>query len=524
MRREQFEVLPNQANMVECQCIFCAGYGGVGSGKTYGAQWKMFKRMRRYPKSNPYVCGADFEQLRNGYFLDFQMLLEESLNWRAGRDYHYRNSPRPEIIFLDSGVRLRALSSELAQRMRSLQIQSLHAEEPQTWRNGEEVWQTLVGRMRHSIRSRRYHEDMPIQAWLTFNPGGSPGAPIGSWLHKLLEGSWRRASDAVVCEACRARVPDQVGYPSWRFSLRDNYLSAGVEQYVQNLLDTLPEEQHKSEIDGHWKDTGGSVYYTFSRALNCKPVAELPAIAWDIRPDKPIFWTLDFNVEWMASLMGQMHVQPMVTKGIKPTDRFSTVLEKIVGPAVDGWQRRIPYFLDEICINNAGAPEVAAEFIRKYRELTEPLGLYGKVAVWIYGDRNGGSRAGVVSSSALERTPWQVIGAALTRAGIPFVWRVPNSNPQIVDGVAALNMQFREGSALGGRRGAMVDEQKCVEFIADMEQNQWSKTQPNTVDKSDKSDSGRKRTHWGDAARYFVYIDRAEANGETIDFPNWMER
>lgn len=507
MRTATFEVLPQQAEQIETEALFSAAYGGVGSGKTFGAQWKMFKRLRMYPKAGHYVVGADFEQLRGGYFLDFRAMLEEILNWQEGRDYQYRDSPRPTIILLDTGARIRALSAELAERIRSTQIQSLHGEEPQTWKNGngEQVWKTLVGRMRHNIRSAKAHRDMPIQAWLTFNPGGEPGVPIGSWLYNLIERQWKA-----------------VGYPSWRFSLRDNYLLENAEQYIKNIEDNLPEEEWATEIDGHWKTTGSGVYYTFSRSLHCQPIDELPPIAWDLKNNPRIWWSLDFNIEWMASVCGQVHVQPMVTKGLKPVDQFSTVIQRIPGPKVDGWSKRIHYVLKEFFLHDSGTEDAVEAFVNFYKALTGPL--YGQVTVWLYGDPAGGARAQALSSRSAARTNWAIVGLALKNAGIPFVWRVKKNHPSVADRVNAANLQFRSGRLLGGTRGVLIDEQNCANFCVDLEAVRRSKREGEIIDKSDDSPEGRKRTHLTDAYGYFSYVDRAESNGEKHEFPDWLAR
>ena len=93
-------------------------YGGVGSGKTFGAQWKMFQAAcaaTRRPATTS--RGADFEQLRGGYFQDFRFLLEELLNWKEGHRLQ-----RTAIVRVRRSscsiprARIRALSAELAQR------------------------------------------------------------------------------------------------------------------------------------------------------------------------------------------------------------------------------------------------------------------------------------------------------------------------------------------------------------------------------------------------------------------------
>jgi hypothetical protein len=508
-RRAEFEVLPNQADYTECECLFCAAYGGVGSGKTYGAQWKMWKRLRRYPLAGNYVVGADFEQLRGGYFLDFRSMLEDLLNWKEGTDFKYRDSPRPSIILTDTGARIRALSSELAERIRSTQIQSLHAEEPQTWHNGEQVWQTLVGRMRHSTRSARAYPDMPIQAWLTFNPGGNPGAPVGSWLHRLIEEKWRAAS-AVRCRSCRLRDPDGVGYPSWRFDLEDNYLLENAPQYVQNLRDNLPPEVWPAEIHGHWPTVGGDVYRGYRPDVHGAPAPEhLPPKALD--PLRPILWTLDFNVGWMASLICQVYDQRKTvidldtTPGQPPKPR--------VAFEQPGWQGSVLYALDEIFLPNSGTPNVLAEFLNRYGEYA------GKTRVVLYGDASGGARSQTMDARDANRSNWELIINGLRAAGFTVELRIQSANPGVMDRINAARATFLTGAGFG----MLIDAQRCPNLIADFLGVKF-KPGTNDLEKDLKTEDGRKRTHLSDAYGYLAWFEHEARRGQAPTLISFMGR
>lgn len=465
------EVLENQANLVECEAEFCAGYGGTGSGKTLAAQFKMWKRLRRYPLAGHYVVGADFEQLRGGYFIDFRILLEEMLRWREGRDYRYRDSPRPSIILLDTGARLRTLSSELAERIRSTQIQSLHAEEPQTWTRGEAVWQTLSTRLRHTIRSARAYPDMVIQAWLTYNP---KGVPVGSWLYKLVEETWKAK-----------------GYPSWRFSLHDNHLLPGLETYIEKIRTNNPPHLWPVEIDGLYPTVGGGAYRSFDHAVHCgKPPDGFPAMG--LRP-APLLWTLDFNVAFMCSLIVQPYVQqPLVEyKGkIEPERRLP----------VPTWQRRTFYIIDEITIPDAGIEDVIDEFLNRYAEHAKQWG------VTVYGDPSGGARSQSMSSQSSIRTHYEAIAKRLRERGIRVTFRVQSAHPPIMDRVNLTNAQFRAGTGYG----VLVDPLKCPESVQDFQTNKLRMTTKGTteIDKTDNSPEGLRRTHCGDAFGYLVYPER----------------
>jgi len=470
-------VLEQQAKLIETTALYSAGYGGVGAGKTLGAQLKMWERLQLYPFAGHYVCGADFEQLRNGYFLDFRELLGEVLGWEEGRDFTYHNLPRPEIR-LASGARLRSLSAELAQRIRSTRIHSLHCEEPQTWHNGAEAWRTLVGRMRHSIRSSKLHPDMPIQAWMTFNP---ISCPAGSWLHSLITKEWPKH-----------------GYPAWRFSLRDNYLLEGVEQVVRNLEANLPPSEWPVEIDGNFPTSGGGAYREYDETIHClspnlePPVLRMPFMG--LRPE-PICWSLDFNVGLMCSVVAQPWVQAPIVEYVAG--------KQVVRFRVNGWQRRVFYIIDEIALPDAGIEDVCDRFIERYGDHCKKHRDAQGYGVYVYGDASGGARSQLMSSQSAVRTNWEAVKARLTSAGISVKFRVPSANPSQLDRVNMVNRQFRIGQGYG----MLVNPQACPVLITDFGAVKID-PKTNAIDKSDKTEEGLKRTHMSDALGYMVHVER----------------
>lgn len=478
----EFEVLDQQAQMVEWEDLFGAAYGGVGAGKTLGAQIKMWKRMLQYPRAGHYVVGPDFENLRTGYFPDFRQLLEDVFNWREGKEFKYRENPRPQIIFLRSGSRLRSLSSEIAERIRGTNIQTLHCEEPQTWHNGEQVYNTLIGRLRHSLRSGKIYPDMPIQTWLTFNP---KDCPIGSWLHRLV-----------------TEVFPKHNYPVLRFSLRDNYLMENHQQVVKNLEDTLAPSMVPVEIDGYFPTLGGGAYREFNADVHCN----LGAIPDGLPPmglrNAPLLWALDFNVAFMCSVIAQAFVQQPIVEYV------GHPIPKIRMP-VEGWQKRTFYIIDEICKDDGGTgrgvgiEDVVTEFLKRYEGHAKQYGLT------IYGDATGSGRSQQGSGSDAVRTNWEAVLARLRAVGIQPKMKVPKANPSIGD---RLNMMNRQLTITTGY-GMLIDPLRCPELIADLVQN---KIDPKTgkLDKSDESELGKRRTHTGDACGYMVYVERKLEAGQ----------
>ena len=489
----EVEMLPQALEVLACDTKWAAIRGGVGSGKTYALCYWILGRMEEYPLAAHFVVGPDYENVRRGFFATFTQILERH-GMVQGTDFTYRDSPSPMVILKHSGARLRALSAQLAERIRSVEIQSLLCEEPQAWHNGQAIWEIVSARLRHNPRSAKMYPHMQPQGRFSFNPPSK-----SSWLFELIERQWPKQSQ-----------------PCWRFSVRDNVLMVGQNEYVKNLELNLPEQRWAAEIDGHWRDNGGGVYYTFSRNLHTKPIAELPPMAWDLRPDKPIFWTLDFNVNHMASLAGQWHEQPMVTKALRPITAATTVVERISGPKVDGWQRYLAYFLKEFFMSDAGTEDVLNAFVAWYREVTGPL--YGRIPVLLYGDPAGGARSQQMSSASSARTNWKIIGQGLERAGIPYKPYLLSHSPSQLDRINMMLAQFQTGSG----RGALIDPTQCIEFIKDLEEVRWSLKKENDLDKTGERDSGR--TDLTDAAGYMVYVVRSMAEGKPLTFKDHMGR
>ncbi len=239
-RKIRVQLLKKQNEFRKLRTKWAAARGGVGSGKTTGATWWLFERIETYPKASHFVVGADYEQLRRGFFQTLLGIFEEVMEWQAGTDFRYRETPSPMITIIKSGARIRSLSAEQAERIRSVEMQTLYCEEPPTWKNGEGegIYRVLTGRLRHSQRSGRLYPDMQPQGRMTFNP-----TLVGSWLYSLIEELWTKE-----------------GWPCLQFSLRDNVLLQGKDEYVRQLEALYPVERWPVEIDGEWARLGLSFF------------------------------------------------------------------------------------------------------------------------------------------------------------------------------------------------------------------------------------------------------------------------
>lgn len=197
----------------------------------------------------------------------------------------------------------------------------------------------------------------------------------------------------------------------------------------------------------------GLAYYGFVRSDN---VAQCT-----YRPELPLIWSLDFNVNPMCSVLLQR-----------------------VGEVI--------YVLDEMVLSDAHTLAACEAFLERTRAWRSA----GTVTVDIYGDASGNQRR----TSGAD-TDWSLIREFFGkwRGQFKASVRALTVNPPVRDRVNSVNSRICNAE---GERRLMVDP-RCRELIRDFERVGWktdSFGQPTTeLNKSD-----RMRTHCSDALGYYV--------------------
>lgn len=490
----RIKLLRKQHEMLRCKDKMAAARGGVGSGKTTAWAIWLLDRIEEFPKANHVVIGADYEQLRRGFFQTFVAWLDK-LGYEEGIDYHYRESPTPMVLFKRTGARLRSLSAKLAERIRSVEFQSVVLEEPPTWLNGENVYEIIIERLRHSEKSSTaYGDRLEPQLRMSFNP-----PPVTHWLYNLIEKVWAG-----------------LGYRCWRLSLRENVLLRGLAEYVRMLIGQIAPARIPSEIDGHWATVSTGVYAGFDamkHTIEAQPNRQMPVglPPFAVNPMKPLAWMLDFNIGWMCSVVGQWQEQPTVVRYEPRMPPAQPV--KVITPAIPGWQAKILYLFEEIMLPNAGAGDAAREFVKRYGVIAR------KVGVELYGDPAGGGRAQAIDAAQAVRTAWQAVIRVLVENQIPFIWKVQSRSPAPLERVGMTRDQFESGDGIG----LIMSAEKCPELVKDYNEVKWVPGK-NDIDKRDKTEEGVKRTHLSDAAGYCMWFERQRARGVAIKLLNWKGR
>jgi phage terminase large subunit-like protein len=211
---------------------------------------------------------------------------------------------------------------------------------------------------------------------------------------------------------------------------------------------------------GEWLPglSGARMYAAFARRLHVRPQL------WPPQPRRPLCWVWDFNVEPLATLLGQRE------------GRLFRVLKELsldegsIGEMVD-WFRTV-------------VPSHAGE-------------------VWLYGDATGKRR-----TSQTGQSDYQLILNYLRTYGSPVRLKVPEDNPLVRDRVNAVNRALLDET---GAQWVEVDP-ACPELIADLEQV-ISDGRGGIKKTFNRRDPYFRRTHASDALGYWISFEEPVRSG-----------
>jgi hypothetical protein len=174
---------------------------------------------------------------------------------------------------------------------------------------------------------------------------------------------------------------------------------------------------------------------------------------------EPLWWTLDFNVDPMSSLIVQ---------------RVRGVVQ-VVG---------------EIVIRHGTTQQACEEFLKRHER--------HDAGVLVYGDASGHQQ------QTTGATDYDMIKDHFaTYSNVKVEYRAPRSNPSVKERINLTNRQLKTAA---GQIGLLVDP-RCKELIQDLEQVCY-KADTNQIDKN----RDRLRTHLSDALGYLLWQEcRAES-------------
>lgn len=218
----------------------------------------------------------------------------------------------------------------------------------------------------------------------------------------------------------------------------------------------MDEMSYRQEFQASFENLAeGRVYYAFDRTASIR--------ASEFNPRLPLFWSLDFNVNPMCSVIGQR----------------------------DGNRVRV---LDEIVLPDSNTPAACEEFLKRTSGWKSQYN--GAVQLDIYGDATGSGR-----STSASKTDWQIVKDFFASWGGGFVrsFHVTSSNPAVKDRINCVNAMLR--NTVGENR--LLIDPRCQQLILDFERVRWkTDASGNSQSELDKSDPAR--THVSDALGYMI--------------------
>lgn len=443
-------LFPAQADFLGCEDMYAAFIGGWGCGKTRCASDWVLLGAVRWPQAAHFVFSNTYAQLKAGTMETF---FGRCKAW--GLRYIDRILDK-RVMLPDIGATIHVWTADDANLFHSLEIDRAWIDEAHRWSHMDYL--KLESRLRGRDLSRILYPDISLQLRITANPP----LTIDHWIVDMTTAPIERTGKPPITLFSAAT--------------QDNYLLP--PEYVQGLLDTYDPELADIMMGGKFGDIGrGKIFRRFSRAKHVfspEKAAQRGLPPLEYEPTLPVFWSLDFNVSPMCSVIGQWR-------------RVN----------VAGYQPVVMFVLEEIRIPDSIIDTSVREFFRRPgAKIARQRGLI------LYGDASGeaGNRQTGVSD-------WATVRRMLASNGYFGDARVPAANPKRRDRFNAANAKLENAR---GQVGVVIHE-RCRYLTRDVERMYYK---PGTsdvlipkVDPDDPTDAARNWTHLADAFSYAICYD-----------------
>jgi hypothetical protein len=247
------------------------------------------------------------------------------------------------------------------------------------------------------------------------------------------------------------------GQPHWStFQFTTEQGGNVSKEELEGATRELDERTYRQEFQASFENlTSGTVYYAFDRAGNVRTTSYACRL--------PLFWSLDFNIDPMCSVIGQRE-----------------------GDMV--------YVLDELVLPDSNTLAACEEFLERTSHWVRTSHL--PIQLNIFGDATGDSRR-----SSASRTDWQIVREFFNRHRDRYTasFQVESSNPPVRDRINCVNAMLR--NQIGVRR--LIVDPHCKQLMQDFERVHWkTDAHGNPLGEIDKSDPAR--THVSDALGYMI--------------------
>ena len=443
----QIALTRHQGTFLRCEAKTSVFIGGLGAGKSVASALWLLLRVVRYPRGRHYTIGTTFQMLRAGTHLTLRGLLDD-LGW----SYTYNRSTLG--ITIESGpargAEVNFWSSETFTTTKGLEVDTAVVEELSEWQNAESAFAYIIGRLRQSPPSARYHRDLVPQLRVAANPPQSLS-------HFVYTAFIAPPEDE---EAAKARPA------VFLTKTLDNPLIPQRDEYVAMLRATMSTSVFRSQVMGEFIEIGASrVYERFQHRLHVKALVHgLPPVAYD--PKLPIVVGLDFGPRMGAAALMQVH--------------------RLASP-VRGYQRVMVYVVDEITVENSYTQALLDEFERRY-----PSSKVDRIL--FYGDATGER----VSGSGAGEADWAIVRRFMQTRGYVGEIKKDTTNPLKIDRTSTMNFKLQDTNDDVG----ILVAPHCKAMVKDLTVVKWKDGTTRVID---HGKSGQPiLSHISDAASYFV--------------------
>ena len=404
--------LPSQQKFHDSTARFKGFSGPIGSGKSQALCHEAIRLSYKNPGRTGLIGSPTYPMLRDSTLASLTEILEtNALPFEL-------NKADNVLTMKDSGSRILLRSVEDFDRLRGTNLAWFGLDELTYTQEG--AWLRLEGRLR--------------------DPDATLRCGFAVWTPKGFDWVYRKFISHPVegYEAIQAQP------------FENRFLLDAVPDFYERLKASYDENFFRQEVLGDYLNVkSGLVYSAFRREANVQEV--------ELDPGLPVFWTMDFNVEPLCSLVVQ-----------KCRDEVRV--------------------LDEIVLHRATTEQACEEFERKFGR---PSG-----GVVVCGDANGTS-----THTASQDTDYGVVQKYFQERGRIIQRRVPKSNPSVRDRVGLMNARLC--NVLGDVN--LIVSPRCKELIDDFEQVAYEE-ESTQIDKN----KDRHRTHASDALGYLVWQEVRE--------------
>ena len=408
-REIAYDPLPSQKLFHALENRFKGFSGPIGSGKSQALCHEAIRLSYQNPGRLGLLGAPTYPMLRDAT----QAALLEILV-HNGIPYEH-NKAENTIVMTDTGSRILFRPVDEFERLRGTNLAWFGLDE--LTYSQEESWLRLEGRLRDPKATR-------LCGFAVWTPKGF------DWVYRKFISDPIKGYGAVVAQPFENR-----------------HLLSKIGDFYARLKDSYDEKFYAQEVLGSYVSMdGGRVYGSFDREVHVKPQTA------NLR--EPLWWTLDFNVDPMSSLIAQQ---------------------------VNGEVR----VLSEIVIRRGTTRQACEAFLNRYANHA--------AKVLICGDASGYQQQ---TSGASDYD--MIKDHMATHSNLQVEYRAPKSNPSVRE---RINMMNRKLKSAAGTVGLYVDP-SCKELIKDMEEVCF-KEDTMQIDK----ERDRLRTHLSDALGYLVWQD-----------------